>query len=162
MYKLLLQGQFDVEGDGSAGVDVKDVEHRGSRLSLQRQNVFRPRQQQEAHGLDGSSSQLDRGRTPRSWSFARTAPPRLCRIDQRDSRRRSRDEALLRESRTTSHNIIQISRELSQNCLVAVRDLERLWQNPKRFSKPRTRLPSLWGRRFLCFLCSATAEKLMV
>lgn len=66
----------------------------------------------EARGLDGSPSQLDRGRTPRSWSFARTAPPRLCRIDQRDSRRCSRDEIPLRKSRPGSRDIIQISRRL--------------------------------------------------
>lgn len=103
------------------------------------------RQQQEAHGLDGSPSQLDRGRTPRSWSFARTAPPRLCRIDQHDSRCRSRDEVPLHKNRPTSYSIIQISREFRINCYVAAERSSRIL-DPDRRKKLKTATSSrLWA-----------------
>jgi len=106
---LLLQCQLDVEGDGGAGVDVKYVQHpgvggapvrrQGQRTKLRPDAVTglpiaRPGPRQRCPEASTVPSQLDRGRTPRSQSLARTAPLRLCRIDQRDPRRRSRDEAL--------------------------------------------------------------------
>lgn len=110
-----LQSQLDVEGDGGAGVYVKYVQHLEAgdvvpQLVAGRTNkdlVIWSFQGAQSGDLEGSPSQLDRGRTPRSRSFARPAPSGLHRIDHCDPRRRSLDQAQLPDSNAASQRIIQ-------------------------------------------------------